>query len=184
MKESRKEFIKELHEEVSFYWKERIEKEFPELFENKLEVGKWYKGDLGHLYFLDKIVKCPYNPHLSYGFDLCGEWSENTAISLNHPQGSKYTEATDKEVEEALINEAKKRGYKNGNHACLTVYVTCKNIKENAFFYYNGSLWEGNSEGNNCIFRDGKWAEIIEAPEKELTKEQVEKELGYKIKIV
>jgi hypothetical protein len=34
-----------------------------------------------------------------------------------------------------------------------------------------------------CIYNKGNWAKIIEQP-KEMTIEQIEKELGYKVKII
>ena len=36
--------------------------------------------------------------------------------------------------------------------------------------------------GNNCIFQNGTWATIIKP--KQMTQEEIEKELGYKIEII
>jgi chemotaxis protein CheY-P-specific phosphatase CheC len=44
----------------------------------------------------------------------------------------------------------------------------------------NGKLWHGNKGRANVVFQRGQWASIIQ----QMTKEQIEKELGYKIEIV
>lgn len=72
--------------------------------------------------------------------------------------------ATDKEVSEALISEAKRRGYKNGNYKCLSNYFpTIEKVKD-VFFIRDGCLFAGLTENCNIIFRYGVWAEIIEEP--------------------
>ena len=78
------------------------------LIEPELEIGKWYKRSLGTLI-------C-YNGNTDlmsgYGFNMNGDWTNG-----NFPFGDEWcewTEATDKEVETALIKEAKKRGFKEG----------------------------------------------------------------------
>ena len=74
-----------------------------------LEVGVWYKYYGSLLCFkgnetTSKIIKC-------YGF--CSGWDEAISCGLGSDL-NKWTPATDKEVEEALIKEAKKRGFKEG----------------------------------------------------------------------
>ena len=78
-----------------------------------------------------------------------------------------------KEVEQALIKEAKKRGFKKG------VRFTClynKFIVDDChpMLCSEGYLWIKGG----CVFRDGKWATIIKET---ITKEQAEKELGKTI---
>jgi len=158
------EFILEAHKEACSTWKARIEKECPELFKKTLEVGKWYKDlYLGHLGFREK-------DNGNYGF-LYGEW--NTEIECKTPK--QWTLATEQEVKEALINEAKKRGFV-GEHKikwffdsvnyCLTYPSLC------VFNCHNNTLMLGGG----IVFKDGVWAEIVKEPtEIELIKAEIEK---------
>ena len=171
MKQSRKEFIKRAHESACSNWKIEIEKEFPKLCaESKLEVGKWYKTISG------SIVNYQ-GGNSGYGITyIGGNWYNNDGWGF---ETVSYKPATDKEVEEALIKEAKKRGFKEG------VSVKCLD---------DGRIWDADSEfsfdsqgrlgtGAAFIFIDGKWATIIDQPKK-LTVEEVEKKLGYKVEII
>jgi hypothetical protein len=163
MKKSRKEFIKRLHEDSHPSWKAEIEKEFPELFKkDALVVGKWYK-ESGNC-FMIRITSLEDENNAGYGFDTSGEWSNSLGRVCLRP-----ILMTDKEVEEALIKEAKKRGLKPLNHRCIK----------------DGLIWNDNIGGNyefdlihntlyigaSCAFQDGKWAEIIKET---ITKEQAQ----------
>ncbi|MCP4054683.1 MAG: hypothetical protein GY739_16855, partial [Mesoflavibacter sp.] len=105
------EFIKEAatHSDVCENWKNRIKATFPELF-NGLKVGKWYKEKDSHRLVCYQEEYKNNDIMYGYGFGLSG-WNDN-----NQTYGSirNWTSATDKEVEEALIKEAKKRGFKIG----------------------------------------------------------------------
>jgi hypothetical protein len=176
MKESRKQFIIKAHKEACSTWKENIEKEFPKLFKtDKLETGKWYKTPGGTIFFSEEII---HNIKVSditrlygYGVDDEGDWRDSFWGDYN------WELATDKEVEEALIKQAKKRGFKNGNYQCLSSpNWTITEVKDN-YIFENNSLWMGVKGYSNCVFTNGKWAEII----KIITKEEAEKKLGKKI---
>jgi len=141
------ETIKSYHEDACQEFKTRIEKDFPDLFEVTLEVGKWYKGDTGLMVW--------NNREKTYGFfngTFDSGWSFDALFDI--------VPATDEEVSTALISEAKKRGYKSGNHNCLTIGNTCDLVKAKYFFEY-GDLWMGEITKRNLIFCDGLWAEII-----------------------
>ena len=151
MKESRKEFIKELYDGSCDGLKKRFEKEFPKLFKKEVltEARKRYK---------------------------------NLMVSGKH--GIK---ATDKEVEEALIKEAKRRGFKRGvkfiklsNGVVQTVYglpyFQAGRVAVESPITEWSSLYKGGCS-NPSIFDNGKWATIVET----ITKEQAEKELGKTI---
>ena len=175
MKESRKEFIKKAHSAACSEWKENIEKEFPKLFkEDALVVGKWYKRkEDSRLWFVTHIKnRCSYG----YGFDYSGYWADeykgfNYSLELN--------KATDKEVEEALIEEAKNRGFKEGGH------VRCLNdgrIRVITEYHMSTPDWEidvkgGFNLGDITVMLDGKWVKPVDT----ITKEQAEKELGKTI---
>jgi hypothetical protein len=174
MKESRKEFIKKAHSAACNEWKKNIEKEFPKLFkEDALVVGKWYKIQCSKnaLVFIQGYKK-------TYGFDYAGLWTNMWNENISR---TTYIPATDKEVEEALIKEAKKRGFKEGVRVDKLLYTnigslngdskTCENKEFKLSF---GHLFIGNL----LIFHNtGKWATIVET----ITKEQAEKELGKTI---
>jgi hypothetical protein len=170
MKDSRKEFIKQAHESACSEWKEKIEQEFPELFKkDALVVGKWYRSN-GNLFNVMSVMNNTWC--LCYGFDSDG-WLYESKRCINNLYS--VTLATDKEVEEALIKEAKKKGLKPLNHRCIK----------------DGLIWNDNIGGKyefdliyntldigaSCAFKDGKWATIVET----ITKEQAEKELGKTI---
>lgn len=145
------------------------------------EVGKWYVSVSNNE---RKICITEYlgkeQAH-GYGFDYCGDWFNNLK---NTWYISDMQPATDKEVEEALIKEAIKRGFKEGaTFRCLEKGVvrpykqydkdkwgTGKKLtlryfsKENHLFCDDGLYNVGLSVCSNpSIFRDGKWAEIIKA---------------------
>tara|TARA_R110001632_G_scaffold34101_1_gene87145 strand:+ start:2091 stop:2633 length:543 start_codon:yes stop_codon:yes gene_type:complete len=141
------------------------------LIKEEFEVGKWYKSK-NH-----NITACYVDEHNNYGVSF-GVWKD--AMILNYFEA--WTLATDKEVETALIKEAKKRGFKEGvKYNCNNVMgrkdeVLCGKV---IFDYdYNGLF----CSSNGWIFEDGKWATIIEEP-KEMTMAEVNKALGYEIKI-
>ena len=178
MKESRKEFIKKAHSAACSEWKENIEKEFPELFkEDALEVGKWYKltKDYGHLKKGSVFPFIIYQDSLK-DFAVVGHSIfDNSGRNYSAPPINTLTPATDKEVEEALIKEAKKRGFKEG------VVVVSKGYNDTVFDgEFRFEEWHKNtldSFNTGDIFKDGKWATIVET----ITKEQAEKELGKTI---
>ena len=146
-----------------------------------LEVGKWYKSEMGSLF-------SPYdNLKSGYGFSwIDNSWQSNIYINEG------WTEATHEEVEQALTAETIKKGFKEGvrvkyffngsglnKTANLDSYDMRKithHIDPNTGLY---SLWLGDK----CVMRDGKWATIIE-DKKEMTIDEIQKELGYDIKIV
>jgi hypothetical protein len=180
MKESRKEFIKKAHSAASNEWKKNFEKEFPKLFkEDALEVGKWVKTVDGAMFC---IQKKEVNMFYGYGFRLFNIWDESY-----YSDKGLCTLATDKEVEEALIKEAERRGFKKGvkfirlsNGVVLTVdglpYFTHGRLSVLSPKTEWSSVYKGGCS-NPFIFDNGKWATIVET----ITKEQAEKELGKTI---
>ena len=136
------------------YFKEII----PEAFKTELEVGKWYKMK-GDTHFL-----CNFNGNIgnngnSYGFNLKGEWMDNSMCFQN---SDTYVEATPEEVSAALINEAKKRGYKQGITCAFGKGAHNRMIRENEIRWVPD--WQDQGAlcmGMNVIFTQGNWAEII-----------------------
>ena len=177
MKKSRKEFIKKAHSAACSDWKTNIEKEFPKLFKkDALVVGKWYINidGLKCLHFVTKITDS--KEYFAYGFSFSNEWKNNKGFgSVNDYTNKNFRLATDKEVEEALIKEAKRRGFKEG-----VEFKSMNNkfsVLNESFRYQEISKNTLDAFGCYNIFQEGKWAEIVET----ITKEQAEKELGKTI---
>lgn len=148
------------------YSEEILKKECPKLFENKIEVGKWYKClDMGNLIYYKSDNQDNYG--LSY---YKKEWSNDLIMQKAY----KFKLATPQEVETALIQEAKKRGYKkdievvdiyNGKTEKDTTIISSNNfdyeiIKAGSI---QGDMALRDSDGN-IIFHNGTWATIIETP--------------------
>ena len=152
---------------------EKVKQWFPDAFENKLEVGKWYKTK----HSLYCVTEIDNDNVYAYGFDEDANWKKgifNLRFSKND------IEATLTEISVALINEAKKIGFKENVKHTVTngddiIYST---FNEN--FIYDG--FANKLLFNNfSIFKNGKWAEVIPL---KITKEQIEEKLGYEIEII
>lgn len=148
------------------------------LLEEELEKDVWYirKGEEGCLAFF-------YNGDDSYGFNCFEDWRDKLDYTIKEIQNKYdwYRKATKEEVEPLLIAEAKRRGLVEGvefNDA----WDGSKEIIGGGFMidFSDGGLW--SSEGKYCVFYEGKWATLIIT--EELTIEQIQEKLGYKIKIV
>jgi len=117
-----------------------------------------------------------------YGFDLSG-WQNGTTWSKNN-----LRLATEAEIEEALINEAKKRGFKEGvvfnspngkNHfnkeqeviECEFIYTSHDNYL---------TITKTSKNHNGIIFKDGTWAEIIPTVT-ELSYQQIADKFGVDV---
>ena len=136
------------------FFKRYATKEEIEIIEGKkeLQVGKWYKHEGGDLCLVDSFNESGD----VYGYQIsarCG-WSNYTdkdgvTCLLNSVAKKSVKEATPKEVENALIKEAKNRGVSYGSYVF--------DIKENELRIKDieGYCW--------ClIFNKGVWAEVIE----------------------
>jgi len=157
--------------------KKEIEKEVIEF-----EVGKWYKDtDDGY------ICCCQEHDNydlIGYGFELIyGEliWCETVYV-----RKESAILATEQEVGEVVIKEAEKIGFKEG-----MMYIKCLedgelwNLrdKDKKCYIFDFQLNEGLRLGAAFIFKDGKWAEIIDEPKK-MTVSEISEKLGYKVEII
>ena len=148
------------------------------LFEEELKVGFWYKNIKKSLnvIYLESGNKDSFE---CYGFSDSGKWMglmNRSAFNCGH-----YTKATHQEIETALINEAKKRGFEKGVKYLSAWRGKNCTYPENLNYDSERNCLSGRF-GNNCIFQNGTWATIIKP--KQMTQEEIEKELGYKIEIV
>jgi hypothetical protein len=169
MKESRKEFIKEGYKAACSEWKEKIEKEFPKLFKkDTLVVGKWYNGYENYLLYLTSVEQRDSYKKLNY-YGFCSEWEKDYIANTEIENSLKP--ATDEEVEEALIKEAKNKGI--WNVPVIDVYGRERLEAHFVVEFKHGCLWSKYGR----VFYEGNWATPIET----ITKEQAEKELGKTI---
>jgi len=160
----------------------KVKKMFPEVFELKLEIGKWYKVKRDFKNELEAIVFFQGIDKETFGFSHGGKWTveygspNDTFCNKNYV----YIKATDSEVLEALTNEAKKRGFVKGayvkdvnNYSVLGISKCEGEIK----FHDEDLQLLSFGECNGLIFRKGVWSEIV----KTYTKEEAEKMLNAKI---
>jgi hypothetical protein len=156
-------------------WKQAIEKHYPE-FKETLEVGKWYTNEYGHIISLTKVDDGDVE---FYGFYTNG-WSDKDYADV--PLWiEKLKPANEEEVKTALINEAKRRGFKKGVRATWAFQKNTNEALEkdvdDLFFHINDGAMLTDGFGHS-VFSDGKWAEIIKET---ITKEEAEKLLGKTI---
>ena len=150
---------------------------FPDVFKIKKESG-WYKHHNNEhkpwLMYYNFKSKEGYG--INAGCEWMSIWRNDGYIERNN-----LIKATDQEVEEALIKEAKRRGYKDGvicksfNHNCDLKINQCE--KSHYVAEYNKLRYGKDGNRLVVVYSNGKWAEIIET----ITIEQAEKELGKKI---
>lgn len=129
---------------------------------NGMVIGKWNRTNcMDSLVFIEKFDK--EMGAKGYGFKN-DEWYYPNKFYWS-TMGARPV--TDKEVKDALINEAIKRGVKKGVkikclHGWSEKAAFWYNKKDVKFVFCNNGLWvEGLSEYTLCVFQDGKWAEII-----------------------
>jgi predicted small secreted protein len=171
MKESRKEVIKKMHEYASDAYKLIIEKEFPKLFKKEDKANGWYKDttcDKWCMFFENGIMK--------YGVSTLGLWLKD--LNTTYILSDEDYKATNEEVEQAHIKEAKKIGFdKEGISFKIiegpsTGSVNLTKITNQYVIKYESSrnrvvLVKNSISYTICI--NGKWAEIIKET---ITKEQ------------
>lgn len=167
--------------DVSLYLKET----FPEVFKTELEEGKWYKMK-GDTHFL-----CNFNGNIgnngnSYGFNLKGEWMDNSMCFQN---SDTYVEATPEEVEVALINEAKKRGFINGvtilRGDWYSGFTTPKATIKRGYYSTNGFEFSNDTLFlyGYVLFKKGNWTEILPKEKTVVPMEKALKIIAKKMKV-
>jgi len=145
--------------------KENPEMKLKELLKPALEVGKWYK-------FEDALFNYQKENKV-YGF-LFGKW-----IGKDWTWNRKdVLPATPEEIKNALEKEAVKRRLMNAK-IFIDAYSGLKNNKNNYTpCIEDYCIWTKFG----CVFNNGTLATIINP--KQITKQEIEKELGYEIEIV
>ena len=175
------EQIKEAHNAACSQWKQKIEQWFPECFKTEYEISEWYKTKTG--YFNYQLENKSYGTNNDNWVDW--SWVVDDGVKTGWVIGK----ATTEEVESMLIKEAEKRGLIEGvkinkldnfYYGVLNTMIIGKPKLE-----LDGDILVTQSTNNYTIalFNEGKWATIVETP-KEMTLEEIEKQLGHKVKIV
>lgn len=123
------------------------------------------------------------NNILKYGIDNYFKWFIPEDLCLINI-GLKKRPATHEEIETGLIEMSNNLGFKDGvrfNTIETDIAICSKNaiVDKSGIFYFDNCIYTTNG----VIYLQGKWATIIEQ-HKEMTIEEIQKELGYKIKIV
>jgi hypothetical protein len=125
----------------------------------KIEVGKFYKSNVIDNKFMLYITDFELSPDgkfkivKGYGFASDGEWIDCPRLDATYYYN--LSESTEQEIAERLIEEAKRRGYKEGNFKCLL--LPTKHIGSD-FMIKDGSIFMGCQ----CCMHKGKWADIID----------------------
>jgi len=146
------------------------------LKENVLEVGKWYKGNESLvLYEGESEYDHGYKTFKGYGFTE-GEWigkdSDDEIYNGWTYDSICWELATPVEVSAALINEAKKRGFKQGSKVNSFVSIGKPYVLNSCPIEISTEYYNGKEDmfalrcGGCCIYSNGVWAKIIE-PTKE-----------------
>lgn len=175
-----REQILKLHDKIgSLDTRHELRDMFPEVFETKLEVGKWYKSNNFNLVNYQGLEekKC-----YGFGYVNTDRWHEKMTF-LTEEHGANWIEATDQEVTEALTKEAVKRGFVVGASHTITNGDNIRKIENKLRFGFVYNSEECYLLVNNWrIFDNGQWAEILET----ITIQEAEsklKEIGVNAKI-
>lgn len=127
--------------------------EIESCLDKKFEKGKWYK-DTQH-------APCIVNyqgGNSGYGVNNASNWCDNDWWSFES-RPKDYKPATDKEVEEMLIKEAKKRVLLKGQAKIKTVSGSTHTWGNDCWIF---TFTEGCLKSHGLpIFQNGEWAEII-----------------------
>jgi len=154
-------------------WSESKLKEwYPDAFKEVLEYGRYIKDDNNPLW-----ITFFKNENERYGLNGNGNWYEDRGyLNPNDDKNNRY--ATPQEVQTALINEAKKRGFVEGVKI-NDIYGRKNYIKVSSNQFDYEKILTGEHVGKmalrdgygNILFMDGQWATIIE--QKEYTMQEI-----------
>jgi len=164
------EQVLSLHRHGHDLTKTQLEDIFPEVFKNELAVGVWQKVKGRNIIF------CLFENGI-YGFLNGVEKTLNWDFASNES----LEEVTPQEVKDALIGEAKKRGFES---TVSFKPVDYENTVTRSAFEFGFDLKNNKILfGNYCIFDNGIWATITETITIQES-EKLLKEQGINKKIV
>jgi hypothetical protein len=159
-----------------------IESWFPQVFEKeKAKLQEYYTGWYKHKNneFPNWLMYYDFKKRIGYGISAYSEWVDKY-YNINNYIEENCMPATQKEVEQALKNEAIRRGLVKGKY-CKHENPSIEQYKAIKDYFYNerdNCLYgDKKDRGGARLFQNGIWATII--PTK--TKEEAEKLLNCKI---
>lgn len=157
-----KDKIVETNSTTEYYFQELgvLDIWFDKVYEDKLEVNRWYKLRNGNLMYYLGASSNKLNPDICYGFVNGGkEWVDRGDFYVSP---CSVRPATDKEVEEALKEYAYKK-YGDNSFKCLH---NCDGYPVSLIkpinFKFRDNYLRQEEESCGCIFANGKWAEIVD----------------------
>lgn len=160
-----------------------ITEKFPELFETKLEVGKWYKSSYCDEIRIAYCARIENRRLFGYGMGSKG-WVYESISGWGKQLG--WHPATDKEVEEMLAMQSENMFGDNVVKSVETPTTATLNYNKTSYSHNDNQLYIKVAKGITewcCVFSNGKWATIIEQP-LELTVEEISEKYGREVKIV
>lgn len=147
-----------------------------ELFPNMFEKFTGWAKDDRHPNWIAYFDKDEFK----YGININGDWV--TFSRYRYSEDSYNRPATHEEIESELKKEAIKRGFVEGAMVGCAKHPNIGYSRPFECLMFEDKVTLSNGH-KSYIFYNGKWAKIIDQP-KEMTVEQIQKELGHKIKIV
>jgi len=154
---------KEIKEQIKLLKVELKQKKSKE----KLKAQTWYKSkvDTNYIVYVKAFDKESVEV---YGWDNNKNWFEDEVeYNLFWNKERPLVNLSVEDVEAALIEEAKKMGFKEGIKVkCLTINNPIDLIEHFHFEFdlENNELWLYQTNVKTKIFSKGKWAEIVEEP--------------------
>lgn len=155
-------------------WLEEVKKDYNQRWGKKpRELNKWYKRGPEFLFRSTSVDPDSKRGegifYHGYGF-YQGKWFDTKASLSRHLDDGHHCtigqveEATAEEVKEALVSEAKRRGFVKGVKADCSSFGGLNMVRHDRmdFKYYPEQV--ELSGGHWVIFKSGKWAEIIVEP--------------------
>ena len=135
-----------------------------------LKVGEWYKATDSKFMVLLTKFNSMYDSK-GYFFDTSGDWKGFGDVGLGQ-----CIKATPQEIDQALTDEAKRRGFNKGvKFKSLSENGKIRTISDKTYICYYIDLnsltiltseeeWDNkyDVQSNPTIFKDGEWAEIID----------------------
>lgn len=160
---------------------EWLDKVFDEV-KKEIQIGKWYLIDCEGYYSSTARNAIVYDngEDYSYGFNFEGKFVNE--FNLGHGRKDVIREATSQEVEQALIEEAKKRGFVRGVNFTSLIYDKPQATLSSDILDWEviGEEWHLRDSDGESIFHNGKWAEVIKQDKIEVGDWAYLEEHGFK----
>jgi len=168
MKELTKEQLEGVMNAYECNWKSKLFKKALKdkgLIKEEFEVGKWYKGKRYN--GVEVLFVCGLDSYGFYDGDFIDLEDFSSDYLNDEDYGYELRPATDKEVETALIKEAKKRGFKEGVKFLSARDGDIRTATNEFYSFDNWNKYTTLQLDTAWIFKGGKWATIIEEPKVE-----------------